>query len=275
MKKNRLIKILIVLQIILISSIGFFWTVYADEEQLEVKIPVSVVGNEATVGLFDGDGVMVKRLSIEAGGKKSFKVECSGFETIKFTLKVLNEDTDRVTYDKKVYLISVDLYRTDNGEIHYTITADPTGVLGNSGKPDEFIFKNETKDLPNNPGGDNPPNESDPPKDPDDSNNPDQTPDHSSVDEPQIPDNPDNPDDSNNPNDPDDNSALNPPGNSDKTDNPGENNNPKTPESPGGNNGKFSNVNTGDDSGLGEFSLMFTGSVLMIIFAVRLRKKIR
>lgn len=117
-------------------------------ETAEVRIPVSASGADCTAVLLDVNGSTVQMLALKSGETAYFTVTCTGLRTNTFTIRLSDTDTDTVTYDKTAFQVNVELYYDSKGEIAYTLDADPTGVLGDNGKPDKLEFTNTVKLTP-------------------------------------------------------------------------------------------------------------------------------
>lgn len=115
-------------------------------EQATVNLPVSATGADCTAAIYDADGNELQTISIGAGETKFFALTCTGLDTLTYTVKLKDQDNDAATYDKTVYLLSVGLYMTANGEITYSVEAYARGASG--GKVEKLIFKNERHSSP-------------------------------------------------------------------------------------------------------------------------------
>jgi len=138
----------VVFALILCLMLGHI-SAFAASESAEVQIPVSCTGADCTAVLLDEDGNVLQTLALKAGEASYFSVTCDGLLTHSFSLKLTDTDTSRITYDKTVYTVNVMLFYGEDGQVHYVIEADPTGVLGDkeSGKPTELAFKNVVQSV--------------------------------------------------------------------------------------------------------------------------------
>ena len=112
--------------------------VFAVDHSVTVNIPVSCTGAPCTVRLSDAAGGQVQ----EKDAPATFEITVSDLGNYEYVLRVVNEDTADITYDKTVYHVNVSVFTNESDDWFPAIEADPIGLVNDDGKPEAFEFHN-------------------------------------------------------------------------------------------------------------------------------------
>lgn len=140
MKHKKLV--IFVLTVLMILPIFVFCFSASAAEKADVAVPISVNGADCTVVLENADGVQLQSLLIKQGETDSFKLSFDKADTYTYRVHVVDKDTDRVTYDKSVYDVSVYIFELDDGSMRSAVIAEVSGGSSDEGKPDKLVFNN-------------------------------------------------------------------------------------------------------------------------------------
>lgn len=123
-----------------------FCTCFADEAR--VLIPVHCKGPAATAVLFDSDGNEIERKLIPEEQTENFVVKKTEPGNYTYTLKLVDENTSKITYDDAVYNVYLFMYIDDAGKLNGIVSTDVSGAVGIEGKPAYIEFQNKRKPEP-------------------------------------------------------------------------------------------------------------------------------
>ena len=106
---------------------------------VEVRFPIVATGADCTVELLDNEENRRQALLLKDGEENAFTVSCYLMEDYYFTIRLIEKDTDSMTYDHTEYKVMISLFRNEDGEIGYVYTASDGHTTF---KPNRFEFSN-------------------------------------------------------------------------------------------------------------------------------------
>ncbi len=138
------------LMVLLLLVISF--SAAAENETVEVHIPVWASHTDCTAELKDEKGNSLHLLELKRAVVSEFVFECTGLLRHTFYIHLIDKDNREYRFDRTVYRIYVDVFMGEDGQPFYTVTVSIIGTLDpdDPRKQDAIRFHNHPK-LPSVP----------------------------------------------------------------------------------------------------------------------------
>ena len=119
------------------------------EEAITVCIPAIASGTDCTAVLYNSQGQPIQRLSLEKDVGNAFILELNGLFQTRYTVLVLEKDTELTRYDRSMYTVRVIVFRGADDELQSAVIIERQAQDGTqSGKEGMIRFDNEYLGLP-------------------------------------------------------------------------------------------------------------------------------
>ena len=118
------------------------------EERITVHIPAIASGADCTAVLYNAQGHPIQLLKLAEDEGNAFTLQLNGLFYSRYTVVVLEKDTELVRYDKSMYIIQVSVFYGSDGALQAVVTIErqaPDGTTG--GKEGMVRFNNEPLGL--------------------------------------------------------------------------------------------------------------------------------
>lgn len=114
------------------------------EETINVHIPAVASGTDCTAVLYNDRGQPIQLLKLVEDEGNAFTLQLNGLFQSRYTVLVLEKDTELVRYDKSMYIIQVSVFYGADGALQAAITIERQAVDGTvGGKVGMVRFNNE------------------------------------------------------------------------------------------------------------------------------------
>lgn len=111
------------------------------DESMQVSIPVTALGYDCTVELYDSAGHRVQFVKLREGEASAFNIQCTGLRRFVYTALVADRDTSDVSYDRSNYRITIDMVYDENDRLSAMLFIE--NLVSSEGKLPGLVFVNK------------------------------------------------------------------------------------------------------------------------------------
>jgi len=91
------------------------------EERISVRIPIVASGADCTAVLYNSKGQPIQLLTLEKDIGNAFILELNGLFQTRYTVLVLEQDTEQIRYDRSMYIVQVSVFYGPNDELQSAV----------------------------------------------------------------------------------------------------------------------------------------------------------